>query len=163
VRVLPDDKVHRRDERVHVQVSGIAQRSLVMFNIAGDGTVQDLYPRGSDKRIIDTPDFKIEMKVSEPFGADQVFAISSSTLGFFGSRSNASCKRASAFVVSPRSRNSVASVRSRSTRDGMGDGATPACETARPMEVGVTDVAERLPMVAATDCTDVPPARIRLI
>jgi hypothetical protein len=77
VRVLPDDKVHRRDERVDVQVSGIAQRSLVMFNIAGDGTVQDLYPRGSDKRIIDTPDFKLEMKVSEPFGADQVFAISS--------------------------------------------------------------------------------------
>jgi Caspase domain len=77
VRVLPDDKVHRRDERVHVQVSGIAQRSLVMFNIAGDGTVQDLYPRGSDKRIIDTADFKLEMKVSEPFGADQVFAISS--------------------------------------------------------------------------------------
>jgi hypothetical protein len=77
VRILPDDKVHRRDERVDVQVSGTAQRSLVMFNIAGDGTVQDLYPRGSDKRIIDTADFKLEMKVSEPFGADQVVAISS--------------------------------------------------------------------------------------
>jgi hypothetical protein len=77
VRILPDDKVHRRDERVHVQVSGLAQRSLVMFNIAGDGTVQDLYPRGPDKRIIDIPDFKLEMRVSEPFGADQVVAISS--------------------------------------------------------------------------------------
>jgi hypothetical protein len=77
VRILPDDKVHRRDERVDVQVSGIAQRSLVMFNIAGDGTVQDLYPKGSDKRIIDIPDFKLTMKVSEPFGADQVVAISS--------------------------------------------------------------------------------------
>ncbi len=77
VRILPDDKVHRRDERVDVQVSGITQRSLVMFNIAGDGTVQDLYPRGSDKRIIDTTDFKLEMRVSEPFGADQVVAISS--------------------------------------------------------------------------------------
>jgi hypothetical protein len=77
VRILPDDKVHRRDERVDVQVSGITQRYLVMFNIAGDGTVQDLYPRGSDKRFIDTPDFKLEMKVSEPFGADQVVAVSS--------------------------------------------------------------------------------------
>jgi len=77
VRILPDDRVHRRDERVNVQVSGITQRSLVMFNIAGDGTVQDLYPRGSDKRIIDTTDFKLEMRVSEPFGADQVVAISS--------------------------------------------------------------------------------------
>jgi Caspase domain len=77
VRILPDDKVHRRDAPVDVVVSGIAQRSLVMFNIAGDGTVQDLYPRGSDKRIIDIPDFKLEMKAAEPFGADQVVAISS--------------------------------------------------------------------------------------
>jgi hypothetical protein len=77
VRILPDDKVHRRDERVEVQVSGITQRSLVMFNIAGDGTVQDLYPRGSDKRIIDTADFALTMRVSEPFGSDQVVAISS--------------------------------------------------------------------------------------
>src|SRR6266852_3498088 len=77
VRVLPDDKVHRRDSRIDVQVSGIAQRSLLMFNIAGDGTVQTLYPLGSDKRIIDTADYKFQVKVSEPFGADQVVAISS--------------------------------------------------------------------------------------
>jgi len=60
VRILPDDKVHRRDSRVHVEVSGTAQRSLLMFNIAGDGTVQDLYPRGSDKRIIDTPNSSLK-------------------------------------------------------------------------------------------------------
>ncbi len=77
VRILPDDKVHRRDERVNVEVSGIAQRYFLMFNIAGDGTVQDLYPRGSDRRMIDTPEFKLEMKAAEPFGADQVVAISS--------------------------------------------------------------------------------------
>jgi len=77
VRILPDDKVHRRDERVDVQVSGIAQRSLVMFNIAGDGTVQALYPMGSDARIITTPEYKFPVKVGEPFGADQVVAISS--------------------------------------------------------------------------------------
>jgi hypothetical protein len=77
VRILPDDKVHRRDSRVDVEVSGVAQRSLLMFNIAGDGTVQDLYPKGSDKRIIDTSEFKLAMKAAEPFGADQVVAISS--------------------------------------------------------------------------------------
>jgi hypothetical protein len=77
VRILPDDKVHRRDAPVDILVSGTAQRSLVMFNIAGDGTVQDIYPRGSDKRIIDIPDFKLSMKAAEPFGADQVVAISS--------------------------------------------------------------------------------------
>ncbi len=77
VRVLPDDKVHRRDARIDVQVSGIAQRSLLMFNIAGDGTVQTLYPMGSDARIIKTPEYKFAVKVGEPFGADQVVAISS--------------------------------------------------------------------------------------
>jgi hypothetical protein len=77
VRLLPDDKVHRRDERLDVQVSGMAQRSLLLFNIAGDGTVQALYPIGSDKRIIDTADYKFQVRVSEPYGADQVVAISS--------------------------------------------------------------------------------------
>lgn len=77
VRILPDDKVHRRDTRIDVQVSGVAQRSLLMFNIAGDGTVQALYPIGSDARVIATPDYKFQVRVSEPFGADQVVAVSS--------------------------------------------------------------------------------------
>jgi hypothetical protein len=77
VRVLPDDKVHRRDAHIDVQVSGVAQRSLLMFNIAGDGTVQTLYPIGSDARIIATPDYKFQVRAGEPFGADQVVAISS--------------------------------------------------------------------------------------
>lgn len=77
VRILPDDKVHRRDARIDVEVSGVAARSLLMFNIAGDGTVQTLYPIGSDARIIATPDYKFQVRAGEPFGADQVVAISS--------------------------------------------------------------------------------------
>jgi hypothetical protein len=77
VRILPDDKVHRRDARIEVQVSGVAQRSLLMFNIAGDGTVQALYPIGSDARVIATPDYRFQLRVGEPFGADQVVAVSS--------------------------------------------------------------------------------------
>jgi Caspase domain len=77
VRVLPDDKVHRRDSRIDVQVSGVAQRSLLMFNIAGDGTVQTLYPIGSDPPVIGTADYKFQVRVGEPYGADQVVAITS--------------------------------------------------------------------------------------
>jgi hypothetical protein len=77
VRILPDDRVYRRDARINVQVSGVAQRSLVMFNIAGDGTVQALYPIGSDPRVIATPDYRFQVRVGEPFGADQVVAVSS--------------------------------------------------------------------------------------
>jgi Domain of unknown function (DUF4384) len=77
VRILPDDKVYRRDARVDVQVSGLAQRSLLVFNITGDGTVQTLYPIGSDARIVASPDYKFPVRAVEPFGADQVVAISS--------------------------------------------------------------------------------------
>jgi hypothetical protein len=77
VRLLPDDKVHHRDERLEVQVSGVSQRSLVLFNIAGDGTVQALYPIGSDPVVIAASDYKFPLRVGEPFGADQVVAITS--------------------------------------------------------------------------------------
>ena len=78
VRVLPDDKIHPRDSRVEVQVSGVAQRSLLLFNITGNGTVQALYPIGSDQPIVATADYKFPVVVGEPFGADQVVAITSS-------------------------------------------------------------------------------------
>ncbi len=77
IRILPDDKVHRRDARVEVQVADVAQRSLLMFNIAGDGTVQTLYPIGSDARVITAPEYRFEVRVGEPFGADQVVAVTS--------------------------------------------------------------------------------------
>jgi hypothetical protein len=77
IRILPDDKVHRRDARIDVQVAGVAQRSLLMFNIAGDGTVQALYPIGSDPRVIATPEYRFQVRVGEPFGADQLVAVSS--------------------------------------------------------------------------------------
>jgi len=78
VRLLPDDKIHSRNSRVEVQVSGVAQRSLLLFNITGDGTVQALYPIGSDQPILSTPDYEFSVVVGEPFGADQVVAITSS-------------------------------------------------------------------------------------
>jgi hypothetical protein len=78
VRILPDDKVHRRGAPIDVYVSRVAQRSLVMFNIAGDGTMQTLYPIGSDARIIVGPDdHRLQVQAAEPFGADQMVAISS--------------------------------------------------------------------------------------
>jgi caspase domain-containing protein len=78
VRVLPDDKIHQREAHIEVQVSGVAQRSLLLFNITGDGTVQALYPIGSDSPVIATADYRFPVVVGEPFGAEQVVAITSS-------------------------------------------------------------------------------------
>jgi hypothetical protein len=74
VRILPDDKVHRRGAHIDVYVSGVAQRSLLIFNITADGTVQTF---GSDDRIIAEPDYKFRVRAVEPFGAEQMVAISS--------------------------------------------------------------------------------------
>ncbi len=78
VRLTPDDKVHHRDAHIDVQVSGVSQRALLLFNIAGDGTVQALYPIGSDPAVISSADYRFPVRVGEPFGADQIVAITSS-------------------------------------------------------------------------------------
>jgi hypothetical protein len=77
IRVAPDDKLHHNDAKVSVEITGVANRALVLFNIAGDGTVQLLYPIGEDKPIITTPTYRLPVRVQQPFGSDQVVAITS--------------------------------------------------------------------------------------
>lgn len=78
VRVLPNDKVQHRDAHIDIQVSGVSQRALLLFNIAGDGTVQALYPIGSDPAVISSADYRFPVRVGEPFGSDQIVAVTSS-------------------------------------------------------------------------------------
>lgn len=77
IRVTPDDSRHRNESVVQIEVKEVAGRSLVLFNIAGDGTVQMLYPIGSDAIPVASADFRFPVRVREPFGADQVVAITS--------------------------------------------------------------------------------------
>ena len=77
VRVTPDDKLHRYDGKVVVEIGDLAGRALVLFNIAGDGTVQLLYPIGKDPKIIPTDQYRLPVRVRDPLGSDQVVAITS--------------------------------------------------------------------------------------
>jgi hypothetical protein len=77
VKIGPDDSRHRNESVVQIEVSEVAGRALVMFNIAGDGTVQVLYPIGTDQPIIPSPSFRFPVRVQQPFGADQIVAITS--------------------------------------------------------------------------------------
>jgi hypothetical protein len=77
IRMTPDDRLHRSDKTVHVQVAEVSGRALILFNIAGDGTVQLLYPVGADPRVTDKPEFTLKVRVREPFGADQIIAVTS--------------------------------------------------------------------------------------
>jgi hypothetical protein len=77
IRIGPDDSLHKNDSLVHIELGEVQRRALIMFNIAGDGTIQMLYPVGSDLPIIPAADFRFPVKVREPFGADQIVAITS--------------------------------------------------------------------------------------
>ena len=77
LKVMPDDSLHRRGDLVQLGVSDVAGRALVLFNIAGDGTVQQLYPIASDPSVIEARDFRFPVRVREPFGGDQLVAITS--------------------------------------------------------------------------------------
>ena len=45
------------------------------FNIAGDGTVQMLYPLAADPPIRKEPNYHLKLDVREPLGSDQIVAV----------------------------------------------------------------------------------------
>jgi hypothetical protein len=77
VRMAPNDDLHRQEAIVQIQLSDAMRRSVVLFNVSGDGTVQLLYPIGSDPNVLAEPDLRLPLRVREPFGAEQVIVVSS--------------------------------------------------------------------------------------
>ncbi len=76
VMLLPDDKVHHRGSQVEVAIDQLSDRALLLFNIAGDGTVQLLYPQNaSEAELMMKPEYRLPIVVRGPFGADQIVAI----------------------------------------------------------------------------------------
>jgi len=75
VRIGPDDRLHRRGRRVEISVDDVAGRALILLNMAGDGTVQMLYPQEHEPAVMTAARHVIPVEVGEPFGADQVVAI----------------------------------------------------------------------------------------
>lgn len=77
MRVSPDDRQHRNDQTVEIDLSDVAQRAVVLFNVSGDGTIQMLYPIGSDASPATSANLKLPLRVREPFGAEQIVAVTS--------------------------------------------------------------------------------------
>jgi hypothetical protein len=77
IKIGPDDSLHRNETQVQIELNNTKGRALIMFNITGDGTVQMLYPKGSDLAIIPDTAYSFPVKVREPFGHDQIVAITS--------------------------------------------------------------------------------------
>lgn len=75
---VASDDVHRAGTRLTVQVRAFQHRHLVVFNLAGDGTVQLLYPIARMRDPAELPvgaDYEFRADVKAPFGADHVVAI----------------------------------------------------------------------------------------
>lgn len=77
VRVGPDDAKFHNEQVVKIELSDLAGRALVLFDISGDGTIQMLYPVGSDDALRREATLQLPLRVREPFGAEQVVAITS--------------------------------------------------------------------------------------
>src|SRR5262249_61511467 len=77
LKVVPNDALHHRDAVVQLEVSDLAGRALVLFNIARDGTVQLLYPIASDSPVVRDSSFRFPVRVRAPYGSDQIIAVTS--------------------------------------------------------------------------------------
>jgi hypothetical protein len=77
MRVSPDDRQYHNDQTVEIDLSDAAGRALVVFDISGNGTIQMLYPIGSDASPVQSASLRLPLRVREPFGADQIVAITS--------------------------------------------------------------------------------------
>ena len=77
MRVSPDDRLHRNDQTVNIDLSEVGGRAVVLFNVSGDGTIQMLYPIGSDASPVRSANLRLPLRVREPFGAEQIVAVTS--------------------------------------------------------------------------------------
>jgi Caspase domain len=77
MRVSPDDRLQRNDQTVNIDLSEVEGRAVVLFNVSGDGTIQMLYPIGSDASPVRSANLRLPLRVREPFGAEQIVAVTS--------------------------------------------------------------------------------------
>ncbi|MBR0869394.1 caspase family protein [Bradyrhizobium tropiciagri] len=77
MRIWPDDRQQRSGQTVEVELSDVGSRAVLLFNVSGDGTIQMLYPVGSDAALARSANLRLPLRVGEPFGAEQVVAVTS--------------------------------------------------------------------------------------
>jgi hypothetical protein len=70
----PNNGLHRRDASVSLEADDVKGRSVIVFNISGNGTVQMLFPRIGENVAFSQQTWRLPLTVSEPFGGDAVVA-----------------------------------------------------------------------------------------
>jgi hypothetical protein len=77
MRVSPDDQLHHNGQAIDIDLSDVAGRAVVLFNVSGDGTIQMLYPIGADASPARSASLRLPLRVRDPFGAEQIVAVTS--------------------------------------------------------------------------------------
>ena len=77
IEILPDNKRHYRGKNVIVRAARVRNKHAVIFNIAGNGEVQFLFPMTGDRLPFEQVDWSLPTYVKEPYGADTVIAVTS--------------------------------------------------------------------------------------
>lgn len=75
--LLPDSTAHAAETIIHPTFSAQRGQYMVVLNLAGDGTVQFVYPRtdfGDPVRHGDAP-WSLELKVADPLGEDHLIGL----------------------------------------------------------------------------------------
>ena len=101
MRISPDDRPHHDGQTVNIDLSEVAGRAVVLFNVSGDGTIQMLYPTGSDVSPVRSANLRIPLRVRDPFGAEQVVAVTSQQrmVDFERALQQMNLRRASGLVI----------------------------------------------------------------
>jgi hypothetical protein len=75
IAITPPDRDFRSGEKFDVTIDGLYGRHLLLINLAGDGTVQYLFPEGNADPYMDKDALSFTLSAREPFGADMLVAI----------------------------------------------------------------------------------------
>jgi hypothetical protein len=78
MQVVSKERVHHKSSHIEIEMDGLQNKSLVLLNVAADGTAQYLYPSDSDPLVMTDDAYSITLKVDEPLGEDQLIAVTSS-------------------------------------------------------------------------------------
>ena len=75
IALEPNNGLHHRGEILLFEARGINDKHALVFNIAGDGRVQFLFPLATDAPRVADASWQLKFQVREPFGSDTVVAI----------------------------------------------------------------------------------------
>lgn len=73
--VNPPDRDFHLDERFDIVIDAVYGRYLLLINIAGDGTVQYLFPEGNADPYMDNDTLTFTLSAQRPFGADVLLVV----------------------------------------------------------------------------------------